>query len=66
MQVYPDQTNVTIDMINKYVKGSFSKECTQKGAHNFECIFYFFDIREFFNIDGTTLDCIIWSLADIH
>ena len=27
MQVYPDQTNVTIDMINKYVKGSFSKVC---------------------------------------
>ena len=32
MQVYPDQTNVTIDMINKYVKGSFSKVCMQKDA----------------------------------
>ena len=34
MQVYPDQTNVTIDMINKYVKGLFSKVCMQKDAYH--------------------------------
>ena len=35
MQVYPDQTNVTIDMINKYVKGMFQK-CALKNVCIFE------------------------------